>query len=370
MVRRWISEPDLRLGWYISGAGHLVLILVLLFGGIFIATDPTDVTISEISILSEAEFAALVPPGVAPEIETEAPDVAAPEADAEPEVPSEDSAPDRSEAEGVETPETPDTPNVEIPEPLPEAVVVEDAPVLPLAPSEFDGSSLERDAVAAPAPRVADVPQVERPEAETSPEVVPDRAPEPSPVPEPTPEETPAAPEEASDRIVTEAEEVKTFAPASSKRPRTRPARPVRVAAEPSEEQPEPENSSSAIDAAVREVVEDTPVRRGPPLTGGEKDALKVAVGKCWNVGSLSTDALATTVVVSVEMEQSGKPITGSIQMVSASGGSEKGAKQAFEAARRAIIRCGARGFPLPVEKFGDWRNIEMVFNPEGMQFR
>ena len=347
-----------------------MLILFLLFGGIFAVSDPTDVTISEVSILSEAEFAALVPPGTAPEIETEVPDVTAPSEDEQPDVPSEDQAPERSEAEGVEVPETPEAPDVEIPEPLPEAVVVEDAPVLPLAPSEFDGSSLERDAVAAPAPRVTDVPQVERPEAEIAPEVVPDRAPEPAPEPEPTPQETPAAPEAASDRIVTEAEEVKTFAPASSKRPRTRPARPLRVAEEPQEEQPEPDNSAAAIEAAVRDAVEEEPVRRGPPLTGGEKDALKVAVGKCWNVGSLSTDALATTVIVAVEMEQSGKPVTGSIHMVSASGGTDRGAKQAFEAARRAIIRCGARGFPLPVEKFSEWRNIEMVFNPEGMQFR
>lgn len=364
----------MRLGWYISGAGHLALVLLLLFGGLFAADSQTDVTISEVSIFSEAEFAALVPPGTAPEIETEVPDATTPEADAQPEVPVEDSAPQRSEAEGVEAPDTPEIPDIDIPAPLPEAVVVEDAPIIPLAPSEFDGSSLERDAVAAPAPRVAEVPQVERPEVETAPDVVPDRAPEPAPEPEPTPEETPAAPEAASDRIVTEAEEVKTFAPASSKRPRSRPARPTRVAEEPRPETPAPDadNTAEAIAAAVRNAntQDDEPVRRGPPLTGSEKDALRVSVGKCWNVGSLSTDALATTVVVAVDMEQSGKPVTGSIKMVSFSGGSERGARQAFEAARRAIIRCGARGFPLPVEKYGEWRDIEMVFNPEGMQFR
>jgi len=41
-----------------------------------------------------------------------------------------------------------------------------------------------------------------------------------------------------------------------------------------------------------------------------------------------------------------------------------------FETARRAIIRCGADGFPLPVEKYGQWREIEMTFNPEGMFWR
>ena len=81
-------------------------------------------------------------------------------------------------------------------------------------------------------------------------------------------------------------------------------------------------------------------------------------------------NGLGTTVVVSVTMQETGVPDTGSIRLVSSSGGSDRAARQAFEAARRAIIRCGARGFPLPVEKFSHWRDIEMTFNPEGMQFR
>ena len=44
--------------------------------------------------------------------------------------------------------------------------------------------------------------------------------------------------------------------------------------------------------------------------------------------------------------------------------------KQAFEAARRAIIRCGSSGFDLPAEKYGHWRDIEMTFNPERMRIR
>ena len=87
-------------------------------------------------------------------------------------------------------------------------------------------------------------------------------------------------------------------------------------------------------------------------------------------MGSLSTDALGTTVVVAFEMEQSGRPVTESIRMLSFSGGSDAGARQAFETARRAIIRCGARGFDLPVEKYDQWREIEATFNPQGMQFR
>ena len=45
-------------------------------------------------------------------------------------------------------------------------------------------------------------------------------------------------------------------------------------------------------------------------------------------------------------------------------------AQQAFEAARRAIIRCGVSGFDLPAEKYDQWQEIEMTFNPEQMRIK
>ncbi len=108
----------------------------------------------------------------------------------------------------------------------------------------------------------------------------------------------------------------------------------------------------------------------GPPLTSGEKDALRVAVSACWNTGSLSTDALRTTVVVTVEMSEDGRPRTDTIRMLTSQGGSGEAVRQAFEAARRAIIRCGANGFGLPVDKYDHWRDIEMTFNPEKMRIK
>ena len=105
-------------------------------------------------------------------------------------------------------------------------------------------------------------------------------------------------------------------------------------------------------------------------MTAGEREALRVGVQQCWNVGSLSSEALRTTVTVSVNMNQNAAPDPGSIRMIGYEGGSEAAARQAFEAARRAIIRCGSNGFQLPAEKYGQWAVIEMVFNPEGMRLR
>jgi hypothetical protein len=105
-------------------------------------------------------------------------------------------------------------------------------------------------------------------------------------------------------------------------------------------------------------------------MTGSEKDALRVAVQGCWNVGSLSTEAMRVTVTVGVSMDRKGKPVQGSIRMLDSQGGSSAAANQAYETARRAIIRCGARGYDLPVEKYAQWQEIEMTFNPERMRIK
>ena len=105
-------------------------------------------------------------------------------------------------------------------------------------------------------------------------------------------------------------------------------------------------------------------------MTTGEKDALRVAVQGCWNVGSLSTEALRVTVTVGVSMDRQGRPMPGSVRMLGADGGTDSAANQAYEAARRAIIRCGARGYDLPAEKYAQWREIEMTFNPERMRIK
>ena len=108
----------------------------------------------------------------------------------------------------------------------------------------------------------------------------------------------------------------------------------------------------------------------GPPITEGEKDALRVAVETCWNTGALSNDALKTTVTVGMTVAQNGVPDAASIRMIGFEGGTDASARQAYEAARRAIIRCGARGFKLPPEKYEQWRTIEMTFDPEKMRIK
>jgi len=68
-------------------------------------------------------------------------------------------------------------------------------------------------------------------------------------------------------------------------------------------------------------------------------DAAKIAM--CWNVGSLSRDALDEVIVIRFSVDARGVPDG---MAFDAEGSDGPAARQAFEAARRAIIRCGAGG--------------------------
>ncbi len=364
-------------GWYISGAAHVVLFLVVLLGGFFSRSPEEPVTIADVQVLSEAEFAALALRNPAPELAEEPAALPVPAPEDAPEPPTPDSPlPQITETTPPEA-ETPEpTPDVTIPAPTPEAEVDDTAPVVNAPAPVPDGPRFE--APPARADRVAPAPAPAPPDTA---QIAPDATPEVAPAPEAPPSEVAqeteeAAPEQAAPELATEAEEAtETAALATSPVPRARPSRPQPVAEpepEPAElaTPAEPEPAPSTDDAVAAALADAAPSGDpGPPLTGGEKDNLRVAVRDCWNVGSLSTEAKNTVVTVYVSMQQDGRPDAGSIRMIGFRDGSESAANQAFQAARRAIIRCGARGFPLPVEKYAQWREIEMTFNLDGVSF-
>jgi len=71
-------------------------------------------------------------------------------------------------------------------------------------------------------------------------------------------------------------------------------------------------------------------------------------------------------VVVGAELAADGAVISGSIRLLEPNPIPDPRYQQAFEAGRRALIRCSPYS-SLPRDKYGQWRNIEVVFNPEGM---
>ncbi|HDR29415.1 MAG TPA: energy transducer TonB [Rhodovulum sp.] len=392
-------------GTQISGAVHLLLVAWVLFGGLFTTPKPRPMQVTDVTILSGEEFAALTAPAAAPQAPAQ--QVETPRSPVVPTSPRPARAPERRPTPPAPPPaqdsSAPDpAPDTSALQPPPEAEVTDTLPPLAAPPpvsTTGPEAPVADTAPPRPAPRVAPEPAAPRPEdVAVAPQpreaVRPDAA-----APSPAPKVEAAAPEEAAPQIVTEAEErVETGQIlASSPRPRVRPERrpePVRetqtAATPPPTPQPPPapeppqpsaqDNLADAVAGAVADALAsgaaETPragtgtAASGPPMTAGERDALRVAVSRCWNVGALSTDALMTSVVVALDMREDGRPVIESIRLVSSSGGSDMAARQVFDSARRAIVMCGSSGFPLPVEKYDQWRQIEMTFNPENMRIR
>jgi hypothetical protein len=391
------------IGTVVSGGGHAAVILWVLFGGFwFSPQDAPAMAATEVSLLSAAEFDALVaaaPTTPKPAEKPALPEVTPP-APVEPALDALEPQPKPTEdpAPAQETPK----PQVE---PAPEAapdtteLAAVPAPDVAVAPDQTTPQVAPEDPVALPsptpptkpraAPRVAPLP-VEAPDPtvqiddQTVAAVTPDAAPD---APAVTEEKPATAQEEAGTVIQTEATEkppeVPVLAPASSARPKSRPTRTAAAEVAPAVSEPAadpaPDADAEAIAAALAEAAA-TPADdgttgggntapQGPPMTSGEKDGLRVAVSTCWIVdtGSQSADV---TVTIGLSMNQNGTVVPGSLELIGAEGGSSDAQRSAFEKARRAILRCEKGGYPLPQDKYEQWKDIEMVFNPDGMRLR
>lgn len=299
------------------------------------------IQVSSVSVITSEDFAALQSsaPNPSPEVAT-APEIKQPE----PAEPVEEAAPE------IVQPSEPVEPT---PEPIEQLAMVAPEPT--------------------PAPRIdtqsAPKPDPSAQEADTTvKEAVPDEA--ATETAEPLKEQ---APKEASTEIVTEAEKPSEFAPTTSDVPRSRPRdmkeRVAELTAPKPAEEPAVDNTADEIAKALAEaqaeIANNKPaVPKGPPLTGGEREGLVLAVQKCWNVpiGVQNADDLA--VVVAVELTPDGK-LASSPKLIDPAGTPKGAAKQAFEAGRRALIRCAP--YDLPSDKYEQWRQIEVVFNPEKM---
>jgi len=417
MIRPHLPEMSRaeKIGMIGSAVLHVTLVAWAAFGGLWFRAKPSEpIELAEVAVMSEADFAAMMaaapkasdtPPAALTEpLAPQAPaETAEPEAQPEPPAPEEpapeQAAPEQPAPGQAETlPDlsdlTPPTP-AEVTEVPPEMMQPVEVPQETASPEMSPRPKPKPIARVAPKPAEAPEPDAkvsDTAEAQTK----PDEAAKPEEVVEKKDE---AAPPEATTEIVTEATETEdkpeTSAPATSARPRSKPAKPAAPAptetktAESKPDAPKPATpskpaaaaSSDAVNDALAEALaEPAPAKTGsggngslasgPPVTAGEKEALIVDVKACWNVGALSSEALRTTVVIGLSMKPDGKPDNTSIHRISYSGGSEAAAAQAYEAGRRAIIRCGSDGFPLPAEKYDHWREIEITFDPNNMRMK
>ena len=386
-------------GSIVSAIGHLGVILWAVMGDwLFAPKDMPPMEVAEVSLMSESEYQAMVASAPKPKDPAAEPAPAKPQVEAPRPIET-----DLPEAEPLPEPEPVTVPDpVTPPEPLPEELPVSPDPQPVEAPDPVAPIAEEEQPIPVPVTttkpkprpidRVAPTPvddTTDTPEvADTATPEVSDQAEPEAPV---VTEEKPAAsPEEAAPVIVTEAveteEDAPQLAPTSSRRPQSRPEQQAEAPEEPAQTEQtdtaEAEQSdadaeaiaaalaeAAAEEAASADTAADTGLPEGPPMTGGEIEGLRVAINQCWNVGQLSTAAMNTTVTLRVEMGEDGKPT--SVEMSGFEGGSESDARQAYEAGRRAVLRCaGAEGYDLPADKYGQWNVLNLIFDPNGMRMR
>ncbi|NOX41547.1 MAG: hypothetical protein GXP05_13875 [Alphaproteobacteria bacterium] len=386
----------MKTGIYISGFGHIALLGWLLIGGFLLSQrKPPTMTVSSVTIVSPEAFAALTSNAPAPDTAIGQPKP--PQIDAaSPDRPKPEDAPRLNGAGAAlkvqEPSKSPDlsaitssiktkaqTVLADMPEPsAPDAPgVTLLVPTDPIAARDNTGIKVpDRLAIVTP-------PEPSSPRVDTTPAPAPDPSAEKSnltqkaTVPDAAatkaiPKTTAKAPEQASTRIVPESNtKTSPRAPVRSSRPKGRPRDLAKRV-----------NTASQIEKALAQaqaggktgpkpaVAASKAAPSGPPLTISEKDGLRLAVENRWNLGSLSSDAMRVTVTVGFSLGRDGKPLPGTIRLISSTDASNAASKQAYEAARRAILLSGAKGFDLPAQKYEHWRDIEMTFNPEKMRIK
>lgn len=368
-------------GTYISGAGHVGLMVWLIAGWGF-QSDPLPFEVTEVSVVTGEEFAALTArstpnPGIespqAPTTPAIEPDPAPPQLETPPQV----VVPPAVVEEPIDEAPPPDAPEP----PVPVTEVTDTPPEPPAPPAEAAAPDLAPSEDPAPrrADRVAPEPVAPPPPDTTVADVVQETATpdvtDPADVVEEPAEAT--APEEAAAEIVTEADQP-SGAVTTSLRPQVRPNRPAAAPEPTPESAAEPvapqtaevlENTDADVEAAVAAALDsmELPVAEGPPMTGSEREGFRVAVNACWNV---DPGSVASRVIVEVgfSLDRAGK-VTGDVRLLG-SDGDQSATETAFQAARRAILRCQRDGYQLPADKYDQWREVVITFDPSGMRLR
>ena len=347
----------MQTGTKISGALHGSLVLATIFGGPLFTSDSTQaIQVSEVSVISQSEFLALTAPVPGPIVE------AVPED--EPEIP----VPPEETLEAVPVPEPEDPPQLQ-PETPPPVPVVEPEPVPP-----------------------EDVPDIEPP-----PEIVvatpePPEEPEPVEIPDPT-DEIVALPEEPAPEPDPEPEVEPEAIPEPEPEPvvvaQPDPVPPPPVVVPPpmpqidTSPEPEPEVSEDEtiiaalqedmeqLDSLEQQAIQDALTRTRASLsgrlTGEEEEGLKFAIRECWSVPIGIRNDSELKVTLGVELDRDGT-VKGTPRLIEPGAIESSEIEQAFNAARRAVMRC--QPYELPADKYEQWQRMEIVFNPERMVLR
>lgn len=394
----------MQTGTKISLLAHATLIGVAVFGMPFSQkNDAETIQISQVSIMTNAEFEAMSSRSPAPVFEQPDQMKVAVNNEQSPSLPQPDAnssplqQPDKQAAPAIE--ETPDVSGLQE-QPQPDITV--ESPVIAPQANESIGTTLVRPdapisdqqrqgqqqpkqlAMVQPKPRHApriDTTAAEKPptDAKTAPEKQQATTPDATATKQ-VDKAVEKAPKQAATEIVTVPKvDPNSAAPAKSSRPRGRPRDIARKAKQAKDKADQRAKAAAAQKARAAKVAEANAIRdalikatqeqlnsapKGPPLTSSERNGLVLAVRECWNVPIGVQDAGNLVVVLSVELARDGS-LAGNPRLIDPAGTPQGTIRQAFEAGRRALIRCAP--YALPAEKYEQWRQLEVVFNPKTM---
>ena len=341
----------MQTGTKISGAVHGAVVLAAFFGGPFFRSDRTEaIQVTEVSVISHSEFLALAVPAPEP-------------------------------IESLDPVDEPVLPKPELQEPEPVAVAARPEPEQPEDLLPIPGSEPELIPVTTAEPPVDDDPKPDTTveaaaETETSPV-------EPDPVADPgvtrVADPIPGVPDREDPLPETEtaiASQADPPAQPSAVLPRRMPVLDPEPVREPEQEPGEMVVAALLEDLDQDQVPPPQPVHdpaAQPPtttpllLTAEESEGLRLAIKECWSVPVGIQDDSELKVTLLVELDRDGK-VKGSPRLIEPDSIETSGIRQAFNAARRAVVRCDP--YDLPADKYEHWKSMEVVFNPERMVFR
>ena len=388
------------IGVKISGTAHAILISIAIFGApIFSSDEENPIQISEVSLISLEEFELLTKENMPvfqsepePEVQEPEPEPEVQEPEPEPEVQEPEPEPEVQEPEPepepeleVQEPEPEPEPELEVQEPEPEPEVQEiinesDSDLIaPIADEDNLGEltpEFNENAAPKAAEIISDVSN-EAPEEpadigaleDTSFEKVNGADEEKLEIE--LNENTPA--EESTTQIVTEAEEQKSdLVPSRTSKPKSRPKNlkttkeiAIKPKLKPKEVvEAEKDTTAESILESLKEKKEPEPFLN---LTPAQKESvgniIRNKMRLCWNPPVGVENGLTNVMILGLKFDIDGKLVESPVNLTPNSG---VGSLQAFEAARRAVIRCSPYN-ELDPEIYDGWKELNLKFNPKNM---
>ena len=375
------------IGVKISGTAHAILISIAIFGApIFSSDEENPIQISEVSLISLEEFELLTKENM-PVFQSE-PEPEVQEPELEPEVQEPEPEPEVQEPEPepeLEVQEPEPEPELEVQEPEPEPEVQEiinesDSDLIaPIADEDNLGEltpEFNENAAPKAAEIISDVSN-EAPEEpadigaleDTSFEKVNGADEEKLEIE--LNENTPA--EESTTQIVTEAEEQKSdLVPSRTSKPKSRPKNlkttkeiAIKPKLKPKEVvEAEKDTTAESILESLKEKKEPEPFLN---LTPAQKESvgniIRNKMRLCWNPPVGVENGLTNVMILGLKFDIDGKLVESPVNLTPNSG---VGSLQAFEAARRAVIRCSPYN-ELDPEIYDGWKELNLKFNPKNM---